>query len=114
MKRSHERLAGLSVVALADDPAFGYIASGEVDQLSFLNTQDPYVAARRNDDALHKSEPTAEVDALRWRQGLAVLVEYSDGLATIAGEPGIVMGVDRRAECTAFHSAAGEARGYRR
>src|SRR5215813_8908274 len=48
-----------------------------------------------------------ECDALRRCQRLAVLVEHRDRLAPVAGKPGVVLGVDRRAERAALHAAPG-------
>ena len=63
---------------------------------------------------LHQPELAVEGDAVWRRQRLAVLVEHRDGLAAVAGEPGIVVGVDGRTEGAPLHPAAGEARGHRR
>ena len=109
-----ERLARLRAVALANDPALGQIALGEVDELALLDAEDPDIAAGRDDDPLHQPELAIEGDALRRRQRLAVLVEHRDRLAAVGGEPGVVLGVDRRAEGAAFHPAAGKAGGDRR
>ena len=78
VKWRQKRLARLCAVALANDLALGQITLGKVHELPLLDTQDPDVAARRDDDPLHQAEPAAKVDALRWRQGLSVLVEYRD------------------------------------
>src|SRR5580704_7267448 len=104
VKRSYERLARLRAVALANDAAVSYIALGEVTELPILDTQYPNITARRDDDTLHQTEAAIEIDALRWCQGLAVLVEYRDGFAAIAGQPCIVFRVDCRTESTPFHS----------
>ena len=87
---------------------------GKIDELALLDAQNPDVAARRDDDPLHQPEPAAEGDAFGRRQRLAGLVEDGDRLAAVAGEPGVVVGVDRRAEGASLHAAAGEARGDRR
>src|SRR5208337_1998729 len=65
-------------------------------------------------DSLHQSELAVEGDAFRRCQGLAILVENSDGLAAVAGEPGVVIGVDSCAEGAALHSASGKPGGDRR
>src|SRR5271165_7095332 len=89
-----KRLARLCAVTLANDPALGYIALRKLHELPLLDPQDPDVAARRDDDPLHQAEPAAKVDAFRWRQGLAVLIEYRDCFAAVGGEPRVVLGVD--------------------
>ena len=114
MERGAKRLARLRVIALADDPALGQIALRKVDELAFLDAENPDVAARRHDHALHQSEPAAEGDAFGRRQGLAGLVEDGDRLAAVVGEPRVVIGVDRGAEGAALHAAAGKTRGDRR
>ena len=114
MERRAERLARLGAVALADDPALGQVALREEDELALLDAQNPHVAARRDDHPLHQPEPAAEGDALGRRQRLAALVEDGDRLAAVAGEPGVVVGVDRSAEGSALHAAADETRGDRR
>src|SRR5271157_4494664 len=108
-----EGLARLLLVALANDPALGQVALGEVYELALLDAQDPHVGAGRDDDTLHQTKLAVEGDALGRRQRLAVLVEYGDGLAAVAGEPCIVLGIDGRTECATFHPAAGEAGGHR-
>src|SRR5262252_4793779 len=98
VERRRERLARLGTVALADDPALGPVTLGEVQELALRDAESPHVAARRGDDALHQSEPAFESDAFRRCEWLAVLVEYRNRLAAVGGEPGVVLGVDRRAE----------------
>src|SRR5271154_4805051 len=53
MEWRYERLARLGVIALADNPSLGQIARWEVDELSFLDPQDPHIAAGRDHYALH-------------------------------------------------------------
>ena len=65
VERRDERLARLDRPALADDPALGRIALGEVDELALRDAQDPDIAARRDDHALHQSELAVEGDAVR-------------------------------------------------
>src|SRR5262245_11660931 len=108
-----ERLARLGAVAFADDPALSPVALGEVQELALRDAESPHVAARRDDDALHQSELPIEGDALRRCQRLAVLVEHGNRLAPVAGKPGVVLGVDRRAKRAALHAAAGEPGGDR-
>src|SRR5215468_7680813 len=103
-----ERLARLGAVAFADDPAVGPFTFGEVDELSLRDAESPHVAARCGDDALHQAKPTAEGNAFRRCQRLAVLVEHSNRLTPISRNPGVVVGVDRRAERTALHAAPGK------
>ena len=109
VERRRERFARLGAVAFADNAALGPVALGEVQQLALRDAERPDIAVGRDDDALHQPEPAAEGDALGRRQRLAVLVEYRDGFAAIAGKPDIVLRVDRRAEGTALHAAAGKA-----
>src|SRR5271167_2173530 len=68
-------------------------------------TQYPNVTTRGHDDSLHEAKPAAEINTLRRRQGLAILIEHRDGFAAICGEPGIVLGIDRGAERASFHSS---------
>src|SRR5271167_890095 len=49
----YERLARLGVIALADNPSLGQIALWEVDELPFLDPQDPDIATWSDHDALH-------------------------------------------------------------
>src|SRR5215472_15957000 len=111
VKWSEERLARLGTVAFADDPAFGPITLGEVQELALRDAKSPHVAARRGDDALHQPELPIEGDTLRRGQRLAVLVEHRNRLAPIAGKPGVVHGVNRKSKGAALHPAAGEAGG---
>src|SRR5215471_13656490 len=113
VKWREERLARLGAVAFADDPAFGPVALGEVQELALRGAERPHVAARRDDDALHQAELAVEGDALRRSQRLAVLVEYRNRLAPVAGKPGVVFGVNRKSKAAALHPAAGEAGGDR-
>src|SRR5215510_11230828 len=106
VKWPEERLARLSAVAFADDLAFSPVTLGEVQELALRDAESPYVAARRGDDPLHQPELSVERDTLWWRQRLAVLVEHSNRLAPIGRKPGVVLGVDRRAERAALHPAA--------
>src|SRR5262249_37008181 len=103
-----------SALSLANNPALGPVPLGEVKQLTLRDTYGPYIAAGRDDDSLHQPKLAIERDAFRRRQWLAVLIEYSDRLTAVTAEPGIVVGVNGRAEGTSLHSAAREARGYRR
>src|SRR5262249_18113394 len=105
VKRRDERLAGLDLASLADDPPFGQVTLREVDELVFLNTDHPHVATGSDDDSLHQPKLAAEGDALRGRQRLAVLVEHRNGFAAIGGQPGVVVCVDGSAEGAALHSA---------
>ena len=66
------------------------------------DAQRPHVAVGRGDDALHQAELPAEVDAFGRRQRLAGLVEDRDGLAAIARQPDIALGVDGRTEGAAL------------
>src|SRR5262249_50907217 len=110
---SEERLARLGAVAFADDPGLGPVTLGDVDGLALRAAQRPHVAARRSDDALHQAEPTIEGDTLRRCQRLAVLVEHRNRLAPIGRKPGVVLGVDRRAERASLHTAPGKPSGDR-
>src|SRR5262249_9790040 len=56
----------------------------------------------------------AERDAFRRRQWLAMFVEHGNGLASVIGEPGIILRINRSSKGTALHPAAGEAGGDRR
>src|SRR5450631_1505780 len=76
VKWRDKRLAWFCVVTLANDLAFGQITLGKVHELPLLDPQYQDVAARRDDDPLHQTEPAAKVDALRWRQRFSVLIEY--------------------------------------
>src|SRR5262249_34572074 len=98
VKWPEERLARLGAVAFADDPALGPVTLGDVHELTLRDAESPHVAARRDDDALHQPELPIEGDALRRCQRLAVLVEHRNRLAPIGRKPGVVLGVDRRAE----------------
>src|SRR5262245_1032118 len=113
VKWPEERFARLGAVAFAHDPALGPVTLGEVQELTLRDAESPHVAARRGDDALHQPELPIEGDPLRWRQRLAVLVEYREALASVAGKPGVVLGVDRGAEGPALHAAPGKAGGDR-
>src|SRR5262245_5125226 len=108
-----ERLARLGAVAFADDPTLGPVTLGEVQELALRYAQSPHVAARRDDDALHQPELPIESDTLWWCQRLAVFVEHRNRLASIAGKPGVVLGVDRRAERAALHATPGKPGGDR-
>src|SRR5277367_3800491 len=114
MKRRHERLARFSTIALADNSALGEIALREVHELLLLDAQDPYVTGWRHSDTLHQTQAAIEGDSIGRGQRRAVFVEYHYCLGAIGGEPGIVLGVDRRAEGAAFHPATGKAGGNRR
>src|SRR5262245_24395105 len=114
MKWSEERLARLGAVAFADDPAPGPVTLREIEELALRDAESPHVAARRGDDALHQPELPIEGDTLRRCRRLAVLVEHRNRLAPIGRKPGVVLGIDRRAERAAQHAAAGEPGGDRR
>src|SRR5215510_10767120 len=73
VKWPEERLARLSIVAFADDPAFSPVTLGEVQELALRDAESPYVAARRGDDALHEPELPVEGDTLRGVSGLPFL-----------------------------------------
>src|SRR5262249_51774036 len=113
VKWPEERLARLGAVAFADDPALGPVTVGEVQELALRDAESPHVAARRGDDALHQPELPVEGDAFRRRQRLAVLVEPRNRLAPIGRKPGVVLGVDGRAEGAALHAAPGKPGGDR-
>src|SRR5215813_9393363 len=113
VKRPEERLARLGTVAFTDDPAFGPVTLGEVQELALRDAESPHVAARRGDDALHQPELPIEGDTFRRCQRLAVLVEHGNRPAPVAGKPGVVLGVDRGAECAALHAAPGKPGGDR-
>jgi hypothetical protein len=53
VERPHERLAGFLTGTLANDLTPGHITLGEVDQLVLRDSESPYIAAGRDDDALH-------------------------------------------------------------
>src|SRR5262249_7664900 len=114
MKRPIERLARLVLVAFANNPASGQIALGEVDKLALLDAESPNVSAGSDDDALDQPKSSAERDAFRRRQRLAMFVEHSNGLTSVIGEPGIILRINRSPKGPAFHPAAGEAGGDRR
>src|SRR5215470_4358070 len=114
VKWPEERLARLGAVAFADDPAPGPVTLGDVHELALRDAESPHVAARRGDDALHQPELPIEGDTLRRRKRLAVLVEHRNRLAPIGRKPGVVFGVDRRAERGALHAAPGKPGGDRR
>ena len=109
VKRCLERLARLCAIALANDPARGQIPLWKEHELALLDAENPNVSAWRGNDPLHKTEFAIERDTFWWRQRLAVLVKYRDGLAAVVGEPGIIFGVDGCTEGTALHSPAGKA-----
>src|SRR5262249_55889072 len=113
VKWPEERLAWLGAVAFGDEPAFNPVTLGEVQELPLRDAESPYVAARSGDDALHQPELPVEGDTLRGRQRLAVLVEHRNRLAPIGRKPGVVLGVDRRAERGALHATAGKPGGDR-
>src|SRR5262249_39685101 len=102
------------IAPFADDPTLGPITLGEVEKLVFRNTYNPYVPARRRDDALHQAELAVEGNAFRRCQWLAVLVKDSHRFAAIGGQRELVVGIDGRAKGPALHSAAGKACGDRR
>src|SRR5262245_11542467 len=108
VKRPEERLARLGGVPFADDPALGPVSLREVEELALRDAQSPHVAVWRGDDALHHAEPAIEGDTLRRCKRLAVLVEHCNRFAPVAGKPGVVLGVDRRAERAALHAAPGK------
>src|SRR5262249_27623943 len=108
VKWPEERLARFGAIAFADDPTLGPVTLGEVQELALRDAQSPHVAARRDDDALHQPELPIEGDALRRCQRLTVLVEHRNRLAPVAGKPGVVLGVDRRAERAALHATPGK------
>src|SRR5215475_3838215 len=114
MKWPEERLARLGAVAFADDPAPGPVTLGDVYELALRDAESPHVAARSGDDALHEAELAVEGDSFRRRQRLAVLVEHRNRLASIRRKPGVVFGVDRRAERGTLHAAPGKPGGDRR
>src|SRR5499425_548946 len=114
MKWPEERLARLGAVAFADDPAPGPVTLGNVHELALRDAESPHVAVRRGDDALHQPELAIEGDTLRRCQRLAVLVEHRNRLAPISRKPGVVLGVDRRAERVTLHAAPGKPGGDRR
>src|SRR5262245_558139 len=114
VKWPEERLARLGAVAFADDPTLGPVTLREVQELALRDAESPHVAAGRGDDALHQPELPIEGDPLRRCQRLAVLVEHRNRLAPVAGKPGVVLGVDRRAERAALHAAPGKPGGDRR
>src|SRR5215472_9574703 len=114
VKWPEERLARLRAVAFADDPAPGPVTLGEVEELALRDAESPHVAVRRGDDPLHQPKLPIEGDALRRCQRLAVLVEHRNRLAPIGRKPGVVLGVDRRAERAALHAATGKPGGIRR
>src|SRR5499425_2431653 len=113
VKWPEERLARLGAVAFADDPAPGPVTLGDVYELALRDAESPHVAARSGDDALHQPELPIEGDTLRRCQRLAVLVEHRNRLAPIGRKPGVVLGVDRRAERAALHAAPGKPGGDR-
>src|SRR5262249_53895912 len=108
VKWPEKRLARLGAVAFADDPTLGPVTLGKVQELALRDAESPNVAARRDYDALHQPEFPIESDTLRRRQRLAVLVEHRNRLAPIARKPGVVLGVDRRAERAAQHATPGK------
>src|SRR5262250_682226 len=114
MKWPEERLARLCAVAFADDSAPGPVTLGNVHELALRDAESPHVAVRRGDDALHQPELAIEGDTLRRCQRLAVLVEHRNRLAPISRKPGVVLGVDRRAERVTLHAAPGKPGGDRR
>src|SRR5215475_6284999 len=79
-----------------------------MNQLTFGWTQDPDISAGCDDDALHQAKRAAKCDAFRRCQRLAVLVEYGDRLASVAGKPGVVFRIDGSAEGASLHPAAGK------
>src|SRR5271165_3769627 len=62
MEWCRERLARLRRISLANNPAFRQIAVGEMNQLPLLDTENPNVAAGRDDNPLHQSKTTIEGD----------------------------------------------------
>src|SRR5215510_9784806 len=113
VKWPEERLARLGAVAFADDSAPGPVTLGDVHELALRDAERPHVAVRGNYDALHQPELPIEGDTLRRRQRLAVLVEHRNRLAPIGRKPGVVLGVDRRAERVTQHAAPGKPGGDR-
>src|SRR5262250_3390448 len=113
VKWPEERLARLGAVAFADDPAPGPVTLWDVYELALRDAESPHVAARSGDDALHQPELPIEGDTLRRCQRLAVLVEHRNRLAPIGRKPGVVLGLDRRAERGALHATAGKPGGDR-
>src|SRR5262245_9204011 len=83
-------------------------------ELCFRQTKRKHVAARRDDDALHKAELAIEGDALRRCQRLATLVEHRNRFASVRAEPGIVLGIDCGPKGATLHAAAGKAGRQRR
>src|SRR5262245_48959967 len=114
VKRRLERSARLVLVAFANNPTAGQIALGEVHELALLDAESPNVCSGSDDDALDQPKSSAERDAFWRRQRLAVFVEHRNGLASVVGEPGIVLRINRGAEGATLHPAAGEAGGDRR
>src|SRR5262245_35467431 len=108
VKWPEERLAWLSAVAFADDPALGPITLREVQELALRHAQSPHVATWCGDDALHQPEPAIESETLRRCQRLAVLVEHRNRLAAVARKPGVVLGVDGRTEGASLHPSPGK------
>src|SRR5262249_8150586 len=89
------------------------IALGEIHDLGVLDVGRPDVAIGRDDDLLHQAELAAECVTARWGEWFACLVELDDGLATVAGGPDVVLGVDREPETDALNAATGESEGHR-
>src|SRR4051812_37525295 len=114
MKRRAERLAGFGIGVLANQPALARVSLGEMHELVLAKPQHPDITARSDDDALHQPELAAEGDALGRRQRLAVLVEHRNGLATVAGQPSVILGIDGGTEGAPLHAATGKTRRDRR
>src|SRR5262245_31003805 len=90
------------------------IALGEIYDLGVLDVGRPDVAIGRDDDLLHQAELAAEGVTPGWSERFAGLVELDDGLATVAGAPDVVLGVDGEPETDALNAATGESEGHRR
>src|SRR5262245_46451982 len=115
MERTQERLARLGVTSFADDSAFRVVAARKEQQLALRDAECPHVAASgHDDDALHETQFATEIDALRRRQRLPILVEHCDRLASVTCEPSVVPQIDGSAESTALHAASSKSRRDRR
>src|SRR5262245_51017917 len=75
---------------------------GEIHDLGLLSVVRPDVPVGGNDDLLHQAELAPEGVTPRWGERFAGLVELDDGLATVAGAPDVVLGVDRQSEADAL------------
>ena len=114
VERAHKRPARRILEALAQQLGLARIPLGDVNQLVLGNAHHPDIAARRNDHTLHQAELVVEGDAVWTCQDLPFLSNFEMDVAAIAGEPDIVLVVNRITECAAGESAAVEASGYRR